>query len=594
MARLEELLTGIPDLTLRKEIADEVANIKSRTKFGLVFEQHIPEMAVLLTFPVRQGAFVRVRTEPNNRSIYRVTAISSSVATIDDRDTTECREIPIDQLHVVKDFSDPIYPALMPVETVEQGGDKPHHVVINGENFHALEMLVFMYTQSVDLIYIDPPYNTGARDWKYNNDFIDTNDQWRHSKWLSFMDKRLRLAKRLLKSDGILVVTIDENEHAHLGMLLESLFPNHAINSIAIVHNPRGVQGDNFSYSNEFAVFVIPAGLKAITRRRADKKPDNLRNWGGESERTDAKNCFYPIYIEDDRVVEFGAVADDDYHPAKANVAVGKNRFEIWPIDNKGVERKWRYARDSVEDIKDQLIVRGSKGTYQILLKKESEPYKTVWQDPKYDAGTHGTRLIGKLIDAKFPFPKSLYAVEEVLYACTARKKDALILDFFAGSGTTLHATCLLNAEDGGSRQCIIVTNNEVEETVARQCHKTGLFPGDPEYERLGIFEQVTLPRIKAAITGVRPNGKPAPDAYQGDLARPISLGFEENVDFFRLGYLDPDRVEIGVEFASLLPMLWLMSGGIGHFEGIEHGSWVIPADSTYAVLVHRQRDYDG
>ena len=131
----------------------------------------------------------------------------------------------IDDLLLLQDLGEPLYPALVPLGELQRGGGAPAHVVIEGENYHTLQLLTFLLTKSVDCIYIDPPYNTGARDWKYSNRFVDANDQWRHSKWLSMMERRLRLAGRLLKTDGVLIVTVDANEVHHLGLLLEQLFP---------------------------------------------------------------------------------------------------------------------------------------------------------------------------------------------------------------------------------------------------------------------------------------------------------------------------------------------------------------------------------
>ena len=439
-----------------------------------------------------------------------------------------------------------VFPSLTPLGTVERVEGRFHHAAISGENYHALQLLAFLLPGRFDCIYIDPPYNTGDRDWKYNNDFTGRDDGWPHSRWLSFMERRLVLARGLLHPEGVLAVAIDENEHAHLAMLLEALFPDRSITSVAVVHNPRGVQGENFSHTNEFVLFAIPSGLKAIAPRPLEphaRRPSNLRNWGGESRRGDARNCFYPIFVEHSAVAGFGDVAPDDFHPKQAVEPLGEGRFAVWPIDRKGVERKWRYARDSVEKIRGQLAAEEARGRIQVLLTKPAEQYRTVWQDPLYDAGVYGTRLLRRFIDADFPFPKSLYAVYQVLHACTALKPDALILDFFAGSGTTLHATCLLNSLDRGSRRCVLVTNNEVEEKLARALAHRGRYPGDPEFEKEGIFEKVTVPRCRAALTGLRHDSTPIPGRYRVGDGRAMAAGFEENVAFYRLDYLNPEKV---------------------------------------------------
>jgi len=507
MARIDNLVELVTDVALRQELRQAVGTIRRRQRFGLVFEEHIPETSALQGYPLRKGAIVRRKAVASDR-LYQISDLDSANATIVPVSGDEAAAtVGLSELLVVKRFGDPIVAGLLPLDSVRRSENRPSHSVISGENYHALQLLTFTHESKIDLIYIDPPYNTGARDWKYNNNYVDNNDSWRHSKWLSFMEKRLLVAKRLLRSDGVMVITVDENEHAHLVLLLESLFPGADLTSVAIIHNPRGVQGDNFSYTNEFAVFVIPGGQKLIAPRRlseSEQDPSNFRNWGGESLRTDAQNCFYPVSVEDGRVVGFGDVLPDGIHPASDVVDLGNGRYEVWPIDRNGIERKWRYARQSVEAIRGQLSVTTVRdGILQIRITKDAGQYKTVWQDPKYDASTHGTQLVNRLVGAEFPFPKSLYSTYEVLYACTIRRPAAIILDFFAGSGTTLHATCLLNAEDGGNRQCILVTNNEVEEKQARKLNRAGLFRGDPEYERHGIFEQVTKLRCTAAITGM-------------------------------------------------------------------------------------------
>lgn len=367
---------------------------------------------------------------------------------------------------------------------IKNDPDKPTHILIEGDNYHALSVLNYTHENSIDVIYIDPPYNTGARDWKYNNNFVDINDTYRHSKWLSFMKNRLEIAKNLLKSDGALICAIDENEQAHLGVMLENLFPSHEMHLIAIVHNPRGIQGKNFSYTNEFAYFLFPLGLKIIGNRKiADTEIiwSKLRNWGGESLREDAKNCFYPIKINptNKEIIEFGDVCDDSFHPTSMNEKHGE---EVWvyPIDNEGIERKWRYARQSVESVKNLLRARKINGLWQIEIGKNYGTYRTVWQDRRYDANEYGTKIVKKMVPGcDFDFPKSIYNTYDCIYAIIANRKNAIVLDYFAGSGTTGHASLLLNNEDGGKRRFILCTNNENN-----------------------IAQNVTYPRLNAAING--------------------------------------------------------------------------------------------
>ena len=369
----------------------------------------------------------------------------------------------------------------------------PNNLLIEGDNYHSLSVLNYTHKKNIDLIYIDPPYNTGAKNWKYNNDYVDKEDEYRHSKWLSLMRHRLNLAKNLLKDDGVLICAIDDNEQAHISVLIESIFSAHEQHAITIVHNPKGVQGKNFSYTHEYAIFVVPKDKKIIGDRSLTEEEiyvSNLRNWGNESERTDAKNCFYPIIISNNKIVGFGKVSPDNFHPKSANEKQKDGTVHVYPIDEKGIERKWRYARQSVEEIKDILQIKESRGDLvQIMIAKDYGTYKTVWIDKKYDASEYGTKLLREIIpNCDFDFPKSLYTVYDCLFAVVGNRPQANILDFFAGSGTTGHAVLEMNKVDGGKRKFILCTNNE---------NNNGNGTG-------GIAESVCYPRIKNVIKGYK------------------------------------------------------------------------------------------
>ena len=372
------------------------------------------------------------------------------------------------------------------------GEQNPNNLLIEGDNYHSLSVLNYTHKKNIDLIYIDPPYNTGANNWKYNNDYVDKEDAYRHSKWLSLMRHRLNLAKNLLKDDGVLICAIDDNEQAHISVLIESIFSAHEQHAITVVHNPKGVQGKNFSYTHEYAIFVVPKDKKIIGDRSLTEEEiyvSNLRNWGNESERTDAKNCFYPIIILNNKIVGFGAVSPDNFHPKSANEKQKDGTVHVYPIDEKGIERKWRYARQSVDEIKDILQIKESRGDLvQIMIAKDYGTYKTVWTDKKYDASEYGTKLLREIIpNCDFDFPKSLYTVYDCLFAVVGNRPQANILDFFAGSGTTGHAVLEMNKKDGGNRKFILCTNNE---------NNNG--------GKGGIAENVCYPRIKAVIKGYK------------------------------------------------------------------------------------------
>jgi adenine-specific DNA-methyltransferase len=220
---LDSLLGRIADPALQAAIHSEVDHLRDTKDFGLVFERHLPEEVRLLSHPIKRGVTVQERKTESDET-WVVKTVKAGKATLLDADGVESVR-PVEELVVIRGFGEPIYPGLKSVGKVERGGDKPFHFVINGENFYVLETLLYAYEGQVDCIYIDPPYNSGARDWKYNNDHVDGEDAYRHSKWLSFMEKRLRLAKRLLNpEDSVLIVTIDEKEYLRLGLLWSKSF----------------------------------------------------------------------------------------------------------------------------------------------------------------------------------------------------------------------------------------------------------------------------------------------------------------------------------------------------------------------------------
>lgn len=391
----------------------------------------------------------------------------------------------------------------------------PYNFILEGDNLHSLYLLEKTCKENVDCIYIDPPYNTGAKDWKYNNDYVEKKDLYRHSKWLSMMGARLRIAKKLLKDDGVLICAIDENELGTTLLLLDDIFgQGYSINPIVVIHNPRGVQGDNFSYVHEYEIFVYRKGYKVIENQSVkedDVEWSPLRNWGSESERHDAANCFYPILVKDDEIVGFGddVTNDDSVHPRQCEYNSETNTYSIYPIDTKGIERKWRYARQTVESIQHLLRAKKTNDGYDIEIGKDFAPYKTVWTDKKFDANEYGTQLINSMIpNNDFSFPKSVHNTYECLRAVTLHRPNALIVDFFAGSGTTGHATLMLNKELGGNRRFILCTNNDVGEKKEKEFEKKfgDINTTSEEWinwcEKYGIAASVTYPRIKSAITG--------------------------------------------------------------------------------------------
>ncbi len=656
MAKIEDLIAQIPDERLRKGIAAEVKALKKTKKFGLVFEEHLPETVRLPRLPVKSGEVVALKREAGNqlwriKSIHKHTAICDRPVEGYPSPTETNREFQVSDLVVVRSFGDPIYPALVPVERVERGGpEKPWHMLISADNFHALQLLLYCYEGKVDVIYIDPPYNSGARDWKYNNDYVDKKDAFRHSKWLSMMKKRLVLAKRLLKPDGVLIVTIDENEVFHLGVLLEQTFDNYLRHTVTVVINPKGTGKLNFARTEEHAIFCVPntrtpiingnhlADLATAQEEEdveedegavADGEDDQIplleepapeewyrpfppedadlwelrhaRRRGNESSyRHQRQNQFYPIYINEREkdVVEIG---DSIPLEKKPDFSRKGQLTPVWPIDKEGNHRCWRFIPSTMRRLLDEKrVVLGMQNpktktwTLNIWeLKTKNKKVKTVWWNSRHDAGTHGTTLLHQLLGRRdaFPFPKSLYAVRDALLAVVAQRPNALIVDFFAGSGTTAHAVALINAQIGGTRRAIMVSNNEPGEKKAKKLAAAGMFVGDAAYEAEGICESVAWPRCKHAFNGKRDDGTILKGKYlgpdkDGDELN-LSDGFRENLEYFRLDFLDPDEVARGDAFQAILPILWIMAGCHGKREDSKGSQpWFIPKHSPFAVLI--------
>ena len=382
--------------------------------------------------------------------------------------------------------------------------DKPSNILIEGDNYHALSVLNYTHKNKIDVIYIDPPYNTGARDWKYNNDYVDINDTFRHSKWIAMMAKRIKLAKNLLKPDGVLIVTIDDNELCSLGLLLDEVFPNKIRTTVVIKYNPAGTARSGFSRCHEYAIYLLNPGQE-INKKSApvDIRSRNLRRNGNNSNREDSPSMFYPIFIDKKtlKVIGAGDVPKPETNIDK-QIIEHKDFYEVWPLDDRNKEKNWYYSKKRVIEKGGLELeckwVKEKLNPYFSTSNNSEQKYQTVWTGSEYDAGAYGSNLVKKLIDTQFPFPKSLYAVQDCIRA-VIKRNDAIVLDFFAGSGTTGHAVMNLNKEDNGNRKFILCTNNEIngQEKALRD---RGL--SENEIFEHGICRAVTYPRIKAVIKG--------------------------------------------------------------------------------------------
>lgn len=649
MSRLTDLIAQAKakDPALGQELEQEFKVLSSRRSYGLNFERHSPESVELPGRPIRKGDKVRIlpprgTTAKGDQRLWKVLKLEGAgdkrTAQLELLGTTELdqRQLAVADLIVVAEFKDFIYPGLVSTGKVERGGDKPFHTVINGENFHALEALTFTHRGKIDVIYIDPPYNTRDRDWKYNNDFVNKDDIYRHSKWLAMLERRLLVAKELLNpNEAVLLVTIDEKEYLRLGLLLEQMFPEMSFQMVSSVIAPQGSQRPGrFSRIEEyiFCGFMgkskaTPTGDPMIATtddgEDADENQesgvtvtwDSLMRRGTDATRASREDMFYPITI--DRLTR--KVVDVGSPPGKGNpipVAESPNPNHIvkWPIRTDGSEGRWQLGRDTFENVLKSGMARVGRsyaitylkgGARQQIQKGEivtigQDPYgypiyeakkasaawpRTIWNKRSHNASVYGSTLLRSFIPGrKFPFPKSLYAVEDTLRFFVSGKPNAIVLDFFAGSGTTAHAVMRLNRQDGGFRQCISITNNEVAAGEQSSFGKEGLRPGDAEWEKFGICEYITKPRIQAAITGKTPEGKGIAGNYKFIDEFAMGVGFEENAEFFTLTYETPVAVSHNRAFERIAPLLWMRAGSEGtRIEKLPAQGWEV-AD-TYALL---------
>ena len=404
----------------------------------------------------------------------------------------------LDTRHFSADFKDRL------VASIDNLDEQTGGLLIHSENFQALGLLQERYRGQIKCVYIDPPYNTDANSILYKNGYKD-------SSWISLIQDRLLLTNILMREDCPIIVAIDSAEQAELKLLLSQIYVNCDIDCVAIVHNPRGIIGTNFSYTHEYAIFVSPKGKKIVGNKKielADIDWSPLRNWGGESLRTDAKNCFYPIIVENDTIIGFGDICDDDYHPNQTE-KIG-NQFFVYPIDQNGVERKWRYARQTIDTIFNLIKAKKTKNGYDIELGKDFSLYKSSWTESKYDASVNGTQLIQSIIgDNPFTFPKSLYTVIDCISSTTT--SNSIILDYFAGSGTTGHAVINLNRQDNGNRKYILVEMGEYFSTVMlprmkKVIYSTDWKNGKPQNRNTGvshIMKYFTLESYEDALSNI-------------------------------------------------------------------------------------------
>ena len=404
---------------------------------------------------------------------------------------------------------------------IETDKNKPVNILIEGDNYHALSVLNYTHKGKIDVIYIDPPFNTGNKSWRYNNDYIEKEDAFRHSKWLSFMEKRLRLAKNVLKDTGAIIIAVDNYELFNLGVLCDEIFgENNRLGTVAVVHKPEGRNQEKFfSTSHEYMLVYAKNINKVIFKKVVideniqesfDREDENgkfrlnnfIRLGGGDHNlRKNKPHFFYPIYVSKN---------------LKTITLEDKNGYhKLLPITKSGQERTWRTVKKTfIERLKcgDLIAEEDSEGRIQIYEKYREEKgqlIKTHWIDKRYNAINYGTNLLENILGGKiFDYPKSVYLILDILKITS--EKNSIILDYFAGSGTTGHAVLELNKEDNGQRKFILCTNNENK-----------------------ICEEVCYPRIERVIKG-----------YKSLKAEKIE-GLGGNLKYFKTDFVDAEPTDL-------------------------------------------------
>lgn len=670
MANIHQTIEEIAKV--RPDLADQVKRYVKNHSYGLVYEQNIPDAVRLWTKEPKKYDKVHILPErgkfdkEENFKEWYVSDIVDDTATL--TDGKEVKVVPVVDVVPVVNHRDSIYPGFKVIDKVERGGkNDPYHMVINAENYHALEALSYAYAGKVDCIYIDPPYNKeDSQDWKYNCNYVDANDQYRHSKWLAMMERRLRLAKRLLNpEDSILIVTIDEQEYLRLGLLLQQLFPEAKIQMISSITNRHGsIRFNEFTRTNEFIFFVMFGNYLLSTIDKADYVVEGGSVHWQTFRRSNASNIrpsrpfqFYPIYVElnTKKIVKIGDAITPDVD--RFSVEQIDGCVAVFPVRDDGTEMMWGVTPEECRERLSKGYIRATKYTpnkpqlfiiqylmsgtiddidngkikvtgyaedgsvlAENIVTKAVMP-RTQWSYGSHDARDYGTKILKSFFgDAVFDFPKSVYAVFDCLRLFVSDKPDALILDFFAGSGTTAHATMLLNHLDGGHRRSVLVTNNEVGFNAENDfVENKKLRPYDIEWQKYGIANSITWPRLKCCINGVDINGNSLNfnygcdmDVYEefdGELLdskskklvrttlyksvkRPlypqlsdlfVSDGFKENAIFCELTYETVWDIKLDRAFNAVAPILWALAGCKGPI--IEKLGKGYATTCNYAVL---------
>lgn len=432
---------------------------------------------------------------------------------------------------VIEDFKNGKQPYLKEVtdKRIENAPNEPTNLIIEGDNFDALSILNYTHAGKVDVIYIDPPYNTGNKDFIYNDDYVDSEDEFRHSKWLSFMEPRLKLAKNLLKEDGVIFISIDDNEQAALKMLCDSVFLNEKmIAEFVIDKTAQGAnQSSSFKTQHEY-LLAYCNGFESVNTNVTDEIDNKKYKYSDEKGRYALTNGFdsinsplsanknrgYTVYYNEQTG---NAIVRDEFDREKMTFGdydtslLEDGYIPIRPGIRKGIQYPWNWMSSRFErEYKEELVFcRNKKGSMSIMHKNRASGLVKDTTLKRFDTRKYGNQALSDILGEKvFDYPKSIDMMKWVI--TRHMNKNTVILDFFAGSGTTGQAVLELNKEDGGHRQFILCTNN-----------------GDKGPDSTKIAEDITYPRIKTVITGKRQDGSKYSD------------GIPANLRYYKIGHLE-------------------------------------------------------
>lgn len=385
---------------------------------------------------------------------------------------------------------------------IKLNNDEKFNFLLEGDNLHSLYILEKTHKGKIDFIYIDPPYNTGNKDFIYNDEYINNDDGYKHSKWLSFMNNRLKIAHNLLSDSGVIFISIDDNEQAQLKLLCDEIFgDNNCIGILPTIMNLKGNQDQfGFAGTHEYTlvyardIFKCELGQFDIDEEEIEKewliddigyykKGANLKSTGVNAPREKRPNLYFPIYVLDE--TPCGMKNENQKYRLEWSLEPKDRFLPIYPITN-GKEMSWRWSKNKFKSEAYNVIIT-SDGKDGISFYKKQRPSigeiptkkpKSFFYKPEYSSG-NGTNQIVRIFGSKvFNNPKPVDLIKDFIRIGLKNKKG-VVLDFFAGSGTTAQAVLELNKEDNGKRNFILCTNNENK-----------------------ICENITYERIKNIITG--------------------------------------------------------------------------------------------